>query len=199
MYDAACAAIAEALIPDGFRYLKSKHALDRTIDAFVHRVSFQSSQDNIAGQSVLMWMHANVRCKELAMWRSKQPNPLRTDDWVAGGMVHLLTQEHAMIEWQIADPTSRSATIADAQNFTKTVVLGYFALFEDPQEACAPARFRRDLPQQLGRVRPSLDRSLRQILRESNAPSNDAVHQVGQAARRALERVDGEQTLMSTT
>ena len=137
VYVGACAAIAEALIPDGFRYLKSKHALDRTLGAFVHHISFQSSHENIAGQSVVMWMHANVRCKELATWRSKQSNPLRTDDWVAGGMVHLLTRDHAMIEWQLADPTSRSATIANAQQFAKNIVLGYFALFEDPQQTVA--------------------------------------------------------------
>ncbi len=137
VYVGACAAIAQALVPDGFRYLKSKHALDRMVGAFVHRVSFQSSAENIAGQSVVLWMHANVRCKDLAIWRSHQSNPLRTDDWVAGGMVHNLTREHAMIEWQLADPKSRSAVIGDAQEFARTVVLGYFALFEDPQRTVA--------------------------------------------------------------
>jgi hypothetical protein len=137
VYVAACGSIAHWLAPEGFRYLKSKQVLDRTVGAFVHRVSFQSSRDNIAGQSVVMWMRANVRCKELATWRSRQSNPLRTDDWVAGGMVHLLTQEHAMIEWQLADPRSRSATIANAQEFARTVVLGYFRLFEDPQRTVA--------------------------------------------------------------
>ena len=137
VYLGACEAIAQSLAPDGFHYVKSKQALDRTVGAFVHRVSFQSSHNNIAGQSVVMWMHGNVRCKEFAAWRSQQSNPLRTDDWVAGGMVHLLTPERAMIEWQLADPTSRSATIANAQEFVRTVVLGYFALFEDPQRTVA--------------------------------------------------------------
>lgn len=134
---AACAAIAHALVPEGFRYLKSKQVLDRTVGAFVHHASFQSSRDNVAGQSVVMWMYANVRCKELATWRSRQSSPLRADDWVAGGMVHLLTREHAMIEWQLADPSSRSAAIADAQEFAETVVLGYFKLFEDPKRTMA--------------------------------------------------------------
>jgi hypothetical protein len=133
VYVAACAAIAHSLVPDGFRYLKSKQVLDRPVGAFVHHVSFQSSRNNIAGQSVVMWIYANVRCKELATWRSRQSTPLRTDDWVAGGMVHLLTREHAMIEWQLADPTSRSDAIANAQEFVKTIVLEYFALFADPQ------------------------------------------------------------------
>ena len=137
VYLVACEEIAQALLPHEFRYLKSKQALDRTVGAFVHHVSFQSSRNNVAGQSVVMWMHANVRCKELAMWRSQQSTPLRTDDWVAGGMVHLLTREHAMIEWQLADPMSRSATIANAQEFARTVVLGYFGLFEDPQRTVA--------------------------------------------------------------
>ena len=134
VYLGACEAIAQSLAPHGFRYLKSRQALDRTVGAFVHHVSFQSSHNNIAGQSVVMWMHANVRCKELARWRSQQSSPLRTDDWVAGGMVHNLTREHAMIEWQLADPTSRSATIANGQEFAGTIVLGYLALFEDPQQ-----------------------------------------------------------------
>ena len=133
VYVAGCAAIAQSLVPDGFHYAKSKQALHRVVGSFVHHVSFQSSHNNIAGQSVVMWMHANVRCRELGAWRSRQSTPLRTDDWVAGGMVHNLAPEHAMIEWQLADPASRSATIANAQEFARTVVLGYFALFEDPQ------------------------------------------------------------------
>ena len=54
-------------------------------------------------------------------------------------MVHLLTREHAMIEWQLADPTSRPAAIADAKDFARAVVLGYFQLFEDPHVGFAPA------------------------------------------------------------
>ena len=137
VYVAACAAIAQALAAEGFRYLKSKGVLDRTAGAFAHHVSFKSSRNNIAGQSVVMWMYAHVRCKELAAWRSRQSSPLRTDDWLAGGMVHLLTDEHAMIEWELADPASRSAAIANAQEFARTVVLGYFKLFEDPQRTVA--------------------------------------------------------------
>lgn len=133
----ACEAIAQSVVPDGFRYLTSRRSLNRTVGPFVHHVSFQSSHNNIAGQSVVMSMYANVRCKALASWRSQQSKPLRTDDWVAGGMVHLLTLEHAMIEWQLADPTSRSATIADAQKFVRTVVLGYFRLFEEPLRTMA--------------------------------------------------------------
>ena len=86
VYVAACAAIAQSLVADGFHYAKSKQALDRAIGGLIHRVSFQSSRNNIAGQSVVMWMHANVRCKELATWRSRQSSPLRNDDWIAGGM-----------------------------------------------------------------------------------------------------------------
>ena len=137
VYVAACAAIAQSLVADGFHYAKSKQALDRAIGGLIHRVSFQSSRNNIAGQSVVLWMHANVRCKELATWRSRQSSPLRNDDWIAGGMVHNLTREHAMIEWQLADPASRSATIANAQEFVRTVVLGYFGHFEDPQRTVA--------------------------------------------------------------
>ena len=137
VYVGACEAIAQTLIPDGFRYLKSRQALDRTVGVFVHRVSFKSSRNNIPGQSVVMWMYANVQCKELATWRSRQSTSLRTGDWAAGGMVHLLTGEHAMIEWQLADPKSRSAAIANAQAFSRTVVLGYFKLFEDPLRTVA--------------------------------------------------------------
>jgi hypothetical protein len=47
-------------------------------------------------------------------------------------MVHLLTTDLAMIEWELADPADRDETIADATTFLREVVLPYLDQFRSP-------------------------------------------------------------------
>jgi hypothetical protein len=133
VYLDACSRIGAALLSDGFRYLRSKQQLIRDVGRFAHNVSFQSSHDNIAGRHIALWMYAGVRCSALAEWRKIQPHPLRQDDWVAGGMVHLLEMKDAMLEWELANPDQRHRTIDDAVDFIRSVVEPYLNQFDDPE------------------------------------------------------------------
>ena len=132
IYLTACRQIAEAFVGDGYRFAKSGPHFTKRGDPCSYHVSFQSSVNNIPGQHVVLWMHANVRSLKLRDWRRQQAHPHRDDDWVAGGMVHLLNRKHAMIEWELADPSRRGATIEDAIQFVRTEVFSYFRKFGDP-------------------------------------------------------------------
>jgi len=132
VYLNACREIAGAFVGDGYKFVKSWPHFTKKGGPFNYRIAFQSSHNNIPGQHVVLWMHANVLSPQLRDWRRQQPHPHRDDDWVAGGMVHLLNRKHAMIEWELADPSRRGATIEDAIQFVRTEVFSYFRKFSDP-------------------------------------------------------------------
>src|SRR5882724_9777993 len=89
-YADSCAQIAAAFVADGYRYAKSGPHLTKKMGGFSYRISFQSSRHNIPGQHVSLAVAANVWSKELEDWRRRQPLARRQDDWVAGGLIHLL-------------------------------------------------------------------------------------------------------------
>jgi hypothetical protein len=90
VYSAACAEIASAFTDVGFRFSKSGPLLTKKEGSFSYRISFQSSRHNIPGQHVSLSVAANVRSKKIEEWRKRQPVSRRSDDWVAGGLIHLL-------------------------------------------------------------------------------------------------------------
>jgi hypothetical protein len=132
VFRGACQKISEAFVGEGYKYARSGPHLTRNSASFVYRISFQSSHNNIPGQHVALWMHANVRSPLLKKWRGEQLNPYRKDDWVAGGMVHLLNRIHAMIEWELGHEETRSAVVEDAIHFIRSDVFAYFQRFNDP-------------------------------------------------------------------
>jgi hypothetical protein len=132
VYLNACRQIAEAFAGDGYKFAKSGPHFTKRTGPFHYHVAFQSSHHNIPGQHVVLWMHADVLSPKLGDWRRQQPHPHRNNDWVAGGMVHLLNRRHAMIEWELADASRREATIEDAINFVRTEIFPYFHKFSDP-------------------------------------------------------------------
>lgn len=134
VYAAACAEIAAAFTGAGYRYSKSGPHLTRKEGDFCFRVSFQSSRHNIPGQHVSLSVAANVRSKKIGEWRQRQPIVRRSDDWVAGGLIHLLGTGLTYVAWDLADAAQRPATIADVVSFIRSVAVPYFARFEDVQK-----------------------------------------------------------------
>jgi len=133
----ACERIAQAFAEDGFQYFKSGPHFTRRDGQFNYRVSFQSSHLNVAGEHVRLWLHASVRSQRLKDWRSRQQRPYRSDDWVAGGMAHLLHGKQTLIQWNLASPNNREAVISDVIAFVREEVLAYFQLFSNPHETIA--------------------------------------------------------------
>lgn len=131
VYRAACSRIGSALEPAGFRYYKSKERCIARLHRFTNGIAFQSSHYNVSGRHVQLWMHATVASDELQRWRTQRLSPELATSHVAGGMVHLLGTRFALVQWELADPLDREATIADALQFIHTDVLPYFKRFED--------------------------------------------------------------------
>jgi hypothetical protein len=78
-------------------------------------------------------MHATVYSKALKAWRSERLPEALHSEVLAGGMVHLLGPRYALVQWELADPKDREATIVDALSFIQQEVLPYFDLFLDPE------------------------------------------------------------------
>lgn len=134
VYAQSCAKIAEHFVEHGFRYAKSGPHLTRKRNGFSHRVSFQTSYHNIPGKHVSLSVAANVRSKRLKEWRENQEHARRSDDWVGGGMIHLLGTDLTYITWEMADPKERENTISDVVSFIESVTLPYFGYFDRPSE-----------------------------------------------------------------
>lgn len=133
VYRASCASIALALQPIGFKYLKSKQLCVRDKGDFRYDVHFQSSRHNVAGMHVQLWMHATVSSEAIKEWRSQRLPKELAIPYIAGGMVHRLSDKFALVQWELANPNDREETIQDAITFIQNEVFPYFAQFEDVQ------------------------------------------------------------------
>jgi hypothetical protein len=131
VYARSCARIAASLAEDGFRFAKSGPHLTKKRSEFNFKISFRTSHNNIPGEHVALWIAASVCCSGLKRWREQQIKPYRTDDWLAGGVVHLLTG-HKWLEWELADPGTRDQTIQEVVSFLRKAILPYFHRFPDP-------------------------------------------------------------------
>jgi len=132
VYLDSCAQIAAAVAPHGFKYTESKQRCHREHRGFGNTINFQSSRYNASGRHVQLWMHATVSSHVLQAWRAERLPAELSTEYLAGGMVHLLGTRYAFVQWELADPADRAATIADAVSFIHDEVLPYFSLFEEP-------------------------------------------------------------------
>lgn len=132
VYLAACEQIAASFAVRGFRYAKTAQRFTLSGAPFSFSVSFQSSHHNVAGEHVALSLAGRVTSRVLKAWRTRQELCFRNDDWVAGGMAHLLGTDFAYVEWDLADPVTRPQTVAEIIRFVDEVVMAYFELFTDP-------------------------------------------------------------------
>ena len=130
VYLSACASIAESFEPLGYKYAKSGPHFRKRSKDFTFQISFQSSRNNVPGEHVCLWIHANVFSRRLKQWREQQPN-VHTSDFVAGGQIGNLQTDSAWLEWELADPDNRQSQIDDAISTIKKLAVPYFALFDD--------------------------------------------------------------------
>jgi hypothetical protein len=117
VYRAACAFIGAYLDESfGFKYSKSGPHARRKSGDFTFQISFQSDRNNVPGERVGLWIHANV---------------LRRSDYVAGGQLGNLQKNHCWLDWDLADAIKRDEVIRDAIRAIEELALPYFAKFED--------------------------------------------------------------------
>lgn len=131
VYAAACQAIADGLACDGFEYARSKATLKRKTSDFSFYIYFQSSHNNVAGELVMLWIHAGVTSRALKAWRAAHPCLVHPSDIVAGGQIGNLVKPESWMEWNLASAKQRDHEIADAAATIRELAYPYFALFGD--------------------------------------------------------------------
>ena len=127
----ACAGIAEALSPHGFRYAKSGPHSSGKDGEFTYGICFQSSHRNLADTHVALWIHAKVLSRRLRRWPASQPTSLYSGDFVAGGQIGNLMKEHKWMNWNVSDPVDRQSVVDDAAATVRNIALPYFRQFDD--------------------------------------------------------------------
>lgn len=133
VYDDSCEQIAAALISKGFSYSKSSHHLTRRNDDLKFTIHFQSSYNNVAGELVSLIFAANIRSRIIKKWRIAQSRPLRKDEWIAGGLIHLIDGNNVFIRWNLADKESRKETINDIITQINEIAIPFFDKFLMPE------------------------------------------------------------------
>lgn len=128
---AACASISGTITPIGFKYAKSGPHAVRRCSEFSYKIWFQSSERNVAGNHVALWIHAVVLSKRLLRWRASNPFAMHSGDYVAGGQIGNLVKNHSWRNWDVADPRARQAAVDDAAAAIRRIALPYFAQFDD--------------------------------------------------------------------
>ncbi len=130
IYSQSCAQIAEALMPDGYAYARSGQKLTRKTGDFSFQISFRSSRNNVSGELVALWIHANVVSKQLKKWRTEKPSLRNASDFVAGGQIGNLLPHTSWMEWNLASRDTRDEQIADAVTTIRRIAHPYFAMFD---------------------------------------------------------------------
>ncbi|TPN79450.1 hypothetical protein FJ987_11490 [Mesorhizobium sp. CU2] len=80
-----CRQVSAWLEPIGFLFAKSGPHASRRAGDWTFKISFQSSNVNVAGEYVELTVHASVCSKALKEWDEGSAWPADASDWVAGG------------------------------------------------------------------------------------------------------------------
>jgi hypothetical protein len=98
----------------GFAYARSGPHASLRRGPVLAKVSFGSSHLNIPGELVNLHMGVGIHDRALGAWRKEQGQPRRTDDVVSTKHLGHLLRPPVWLEWNLANPKQRAATIADA-------------------------------------------------------------------------------------
>lgn len=131
VYLDACKTIALSLTPFGFRFAKTGPRASRIVNGVTHRVQFQSDRNNLAGRHVGMLIHAGAENTALEQWLAASAWPFRPSGMLGGGQIGNLVEPHRWWKWQLADRAARPAQITDAIRQVQSIVLPFFARFDD--------------------------------------------------------------------
>jgi hypothetical protein len=103
----------EPLVESGYRYARSGPHATRREGHVTSRVQFSSSQLNVPGELVSLHISLQVRDSVLGKWRRNQAQPRRSDDVVATWHLGHLLDPPRWLDWNLASPPDRDATVAD--------------------------------------------------------------------------------------
>ena len=161
IFNRCCIEIAASLADTGFQYRPSKHSAIRASGDLKFEIHFQSSFRNylvtdgdadslkrVASKltsfgdfatfgNMTLIEHALVRSKMLKNFRKSLPNSWTADDAVTGGQIGNLRAPAMWVEFNLANPYTRTKIITEARRLIDTVALPYFDLFKNPADVVA--------------------------------------------------------------
>ena len=120
--------VGAALVPEGFRYSKSRRRFARKNSEFSFEIWFQSDSENLSGVHVGLAAHASVKSKGFAQW--KQSVGLDDSEYVWVSQLGYLSEEHDYLKWQFADHSKRKAETEDMIKRIRQLALGTFTVYE---------------------------------------------------------------------
>lgn len=129
-----CQQISMQLEPLGFRFAKSGPHASRRAGDWTFKIAFQSNYLNVGGEYVELVVHASVHSKAIEGWDKRSGWPGNARDWVAGGQLGNLRNPHQWLTWNIANPLTRQAEIANIVANIQTTVLPLFERFGAPRK-----------------------------------------------------------------
>lgn len=133
-----CKTIVSSHTFDGFRYLKSRRSIIKKTEDLEFEIHFQSSRWNQRGLIASLSPSVSLQSARLKKWRENQDEPIRTNGYVAGGMLHHILSETVRrkfpdCEWDFAERTTRSMVVGDMAAFIEKYAIPYFHLFQKPE------------------------------------------------------------------
>lgn len=161
IFDKCCIEIAASLANTGFQYRPSKHSAIRASGDLKFEIHFQSSFRNYlvpdAGAdtpkrgisklmpfgdfatygNVTLIEHASVHSKILKNFRKSLRNSWTADGAVTGGQIGNLRSPARWVQFNLANPHTRTKAITEAHGLIDTVALPYFDLFKNPADVVA--------------------------------------------------------------
>lgn len=130
----ALSAVADAIAPDGYAFLRSGPRFTRKCNDFNFVISIHSDHNNAAGQRAAISAYALVYSKVLAAWRKKHPS-----NWARLNTTPLFTRQLGYLckpagwmEWDFANKAVRSAIVDDFIATIRTGAFPLFSIFEGP-------------------------------------------------------------------
>ncbi|MER8885394.1 DUF4304 domain-containing protein [Mesorhizobium sp. M0074] len=129
-----CEQISMEFEPIGFRFAKSGPHASRRAGDWAFKISFQSNYLNVGGEYVELVVHASVYSKAIKEWDERSAWPASASDWVAGGQLGNLRTPHHWRTWNIVNPHTRQAEIANIVANIQTTVLPLFERFDVPRK-----------------------------------------------------------------
>jgi hypothetical protein len=161
VFDSCCTKIAADFTDSGFRYHPTRHSAVKTNGDLKFEIHFQSSTRNylvrdggvnklrsIAAKlmpfgdlsafgNVTLIEHASVFSKRMKDFRRSVPHAWARNDAVTGGQIGNLQLPPKWVQFNVANPHTRTAVISEARRLVDAVAMPYFERFENSAEVIA--------------------------------------------------------------
>lgn len=138
VYLSVCQAIADYYAPYGFKYAKSQQhmTLKQKGSEYAFRISFSSSHYNVADHNVSVTVCANVISTKYKKWQEEHTeymldNYYSPNEYVAGGLIGNLQENHVYLKWNVANPDTRAKETEDIINHINKLAIPFFNSFND--------------------------------------------------------------------